>query len=230
MLVWTLAAAQAATPTPDRPSVSRGGMLVAPHTLELELGAQWAGASSVPATLKYSIAGAVEPRVSANLTGVEAGMPGLLGGAKIRLYDADRTAVALWAGSAIPVSNGEGYRAELHGLLTTSLSQGIGLQFNGGIDLGGDDDRGMLFLGAPLVGAVSYAPAGKVSTFAELAGRVGGPGCEDASCAYGDLIIDGGIGFLLTEVLMIDGGLGWMLRTEQPYAQLGLSANFGSVR
>ncbi len=223
MLMLLAAAAWAATPNPDRSTVSRSGYLVAPDTLEMELGVRWADARSVPTTLKYSIAGVVEPRLSASLSGVEAGAPGLEGGAKVRLIDDGDYGLALWAGSAVPVSAGEPWYGQLHGLLTIGLDHGIGLQFNGGGD-------GVQFGGVPLVGVVSVAPTRKLSLFVELAGRGVGPGCDGATCAYGNVIVDGGMGFLLTEILMIDGGAGWDLLADQPYATVGLTANFGSVR
>ncbi|MCB9696976.1 MAG: hypothetical protein H6738_09385 [Alphaproteobacteria bacterium] len=230
MWIWCVGAALAATPNPDRPSVSRSGFLVAADTLELELGVAWADSRSVPTTLKYAIGEWVEPRVSANLSGVEAGLPALEAGTKIRLVDDGDQGFALWAGSAVPVSTEEGWYGQLHGLYTTGLGHGFGLQLNGGVGVVGDGAGGVDFGGVPLVGALSVAPTRKLSLFAEVAGRVVGPGCDGATCAYGNVVVDGGIGFLLTEILLVDGGAGWDLAAQQPYAQLGLTANFGSIR
>ncbi len=226
----TLRGAQAATPTPDRPSVSRSGFLVAPDTLELELGARWAEGRSVPATLKYAIGAVVEPRISANLAGVESGSPGLEAGLKVRLLDQGRTGVALYAGSAVPVTAEEPWSGEVHGLCTTDFGHGIGLQADAGIDLVGEPGGGVAFGGVPIAGALLIGPAARASLFAELAGEVGGPGCEGRTCAFGQLVLDGGARFRLTEILVVDGAAGWDLAAQQPFATVGLAANFGSVQ
>ncbi len=229
MLVLALAAvASAASPNPDRPSVSRSGFLVSPDTLELELGAQWAAARSVPTTLKYSIAGKVEPRASANLAGMESGAPALEAGLKVALVDKE-WGLALFGGSAVPVSASEPYGATLQGLLTAPLGGPVGLQVNSGVDVGGNGQGGLQLAGVPLVGAVTLAPLDRLSLFAELAGHVIAPGCDGAQCVFGQVIVDGGVGVLLTEILVVDVGAGWDLGNQQPYATVGLAANFGHI-
>lgn len=229
---WLLLAgtALAATPNPDRPSVSRSGWLVAPDTLELELGFQWAAARSVPATLKYAISKVVEPRVSADLSGVNAGAPGLEAGAKFGLFQRSEFGFAVYAGSAVPVSTDEPWFGRVHALFTADLDGPFVLQVNAGLDLAGDGGGGVATDGVPLVGLFGWTPTGKLTLFAELAGKIGAPGCEGATCAYGRVVIDGGVGFQLTEILIVDAGAGWDLYAQQPYATVGMSANFGSVR
>jgi hypothetical protein len=228
VLMWG-GVALAETPNPDRPSVSRTAHLVAPDTLELELGYLWANGNAVPALLKYSIAGVVEPRIGANLGGVGAGTPGLEGGLKVRLIEEGKWGLAAYGASAIPVSADEAWTGNLHGLFTTGLGGSLSLQLNAGLDLAGTGD-GIGLAGFPIVAAVGLAPTRKLSLFVESAGKVAIPGCDDLQCAYGNVIFDGGVGFLLTEILVVDGGFGWDLLNDQPFAQVGITANVGSVR
>lgn len=228
MLLW-MGIALAASPTPDRPTVSRSGSLVADDTLEMELGAMWGAVRTVPTTLKYSINGVVEPRLSANLDGIATGSPLMVAGAKIRLMEKRGDALALWASTSVPVNQAEPWRGELHALFDTALAGDVGLGINAGLDFAGDGG-GVTFAGVPLIGVVSLTPGSRFSVFAELAGRAGVPGCQDMACLYSQIIIDGGVLLSITEILTIDGGVGWMLPTQQPYGTLGLTANLGRLQ
>ncbi|HHO53431.1 MAG TPA: hypothetical protein ENK18_21810 [Deltaproteobacteria bacterium] len=227
MLLW-MGIALAASPTPDRPSVSRSGSLVADDTLELELGAMWGAVRTVPTTLKYSIDGVVEPRLSANLDGIANGSPMMQAGAKIRLMEKRGDALALWAGSTVPVHGGEPWLGEIHMLFSTDLAGDLGFGLNAGLDFAGDGG-GVTFAGVPLIGLVSLTPGSRFSVFAELAGRAGVPGCRDLGCLYSQITLDGGVYLSITEILTLDGGVGWSLPTQQPYGTLGLTANLGRL-
>ncbi|MEO0601889.1 MAG: hypothetical protein AAF211_10660 [Myxococcota bacterium] len=226
--MWWLmvAAAMAAFPVPDRPYVSRSGALVKKNTLELELGYRYLNQSQVPATLKYSIAGAVEARVESNLSGVGSNAPDLLAGAKIKLFRKDRRSLALWAASGIPVGD-EQWRGELHALFTTLLTDRSGLRVNTGIDFVGGSSVG--FGGVPVNVAVTYHPIKRFGLIAEAAGAVGTPGCEDLVCVYGNVQAQGGIRGRITDLLVVDVSGGYSFEFDAPFAGVGFTSNFGRV-
>lgn len=232
MWALILCAASFAAPLPDRPMVTRTGELASPYTFELELGASFADGPTraVPVALKYSIAGAVEPRVMANLAGVGAGAPGLEFGAKIRLFaPADGSnALAMWLSSSVPVDSlNEQWRGQWHALFTTRLAKPLRLRINGGIDF--VDDNGVTFGGTPLSFALECAPTQRFSVFGEVAGRAGAPDCFGSACAYGDLRFALGGHLRVTEVLVLDGAVGYSALAENAVGSVGLTSSFGRV-
>ncbi|MBX2800244.1 MAG: hypothetical protein KTR31_21370 [Myxococcales bacterium] len=222
--------AMAATPTPDRPYVTRTGQLVAKNTLEMELGSAFAAGPtrSVPSALKFSIAGLVEPRIMADLGGVLGGTPGLGAGAKIRLFDSEGSALAMWVASAVPIADGEIWSGQFHALFTTDLTDTLNLRIQGGLDFIAESAGGP-FGGTPVTGALTLFPMDYVSVFVEVAGRAGGPGCDGAACAYGDLIFQGGGGLRLTDTFTLDGAIGYSVLNESVLGTVGFTGNFGQV-
>lgn len=213
----------AATPNPDRPSVSRSGYLIAPGTLELESGLAWTrNLRAAPHTLKVAFGDPVEARLSADLAAFDVS-PGLEAGLKVRVADTDDFGFCAFLGSAIPTMAGEPWAGTAQGLLTVPIDAWF-VQGNLGVDLvAGDEPGSVRFGGVPAVVAVGRA-FGPFSTFVEAAGTLGG-GCD--ACGG---VIDGGVGWLLTEILILDVGVGWDLDGAAPVVQAGLTANFGRVQ
>ena len=216
-------AAQAATPNPDRPSVSRSGFLVAQNTLEMETGLAFQDrATTVPSTLKYSVAGVVEPRLSADFSGFDDGTPALEAGAKIRILDNTDIGLAAFAASAVPLGS-ETWTGTAQALVTLPFDRGLSLQFNGGI----------LFtpqgLGVPLVAAFGFPITGNFTGFVEGALVLADGRCA-GGCASSSEVVDGGLAWGLTEILTVDVGLGYSLSDAQLFGAVGLTANFGAFR
>lgn len=221
LLALTALAAVAATPTPDRPSVSRAGYLVAPNTLELEAGLAWSeDARTAPTTLKYAFGEVVEARISANLAGFDRA-PGLEAGAKFRLLSSEDVGFAVFLGSAVPTSSIEPWSGTALALVTVPVDAWF-IQVNGGLDLVGQPG-GVAFGGVPLVGAVGRSLGSSFTVFGEAGATFGGARC--GSVCGG--VLDAGVGWLLTEILVVDAGLGWDLDNGAPFVQAGLTANFG---
>jgi len=216
-------AAIAATPNPDRPSVSRSGFLVAQNTLEMETGLAFQDrATTVPTTLKYNVAGVVEPRLSADFSGFDNGTPALEAGAKIRILDSTDIGLAAFAASAVPLGS-EPWVGTAQALVTLPFDGGLSLQFNGGVLLTPEG------LGIPLVGAFGFPITGNFSGFVEVAAVLADGRCPGA-CASSSEVIDGGLAWGLTEILTVDAGLGYSLSDAQLFGAAGLTANFGTFR
>ncbi len=221
LLSLYLSVALADTPNPDRPSVSRSGYLVASDTLEMETGLAFQGrTTTVPTTLKYSIRDVVEPRLSADFSGFDNGLPGLEAGAKIGIIGSDDLGFAAFIASAVPMG-GEDWYGTAQVLATIPLDNGFSIQLNGGL----------LFVangygGVPLAGAFGFPIVGNFSGFVEGAAVLA---CG-VGCAASNGVIDGGLAWGLTEILTLDTGLGYDLDAAQPFAAAGLTANFGAFR
>lgn len=216
-------AALAATPTPDRPHVSRSGYLVAPNTLELEAGARWSeSGASAPALVKYAFEDHVEGRISADLSSLD-GSPSLVAGTKLRVVGNEDLGLAAYLASAVPTSSREPWYGTAQALATLPLEPAF-LQFNAGVDLVGAPG-GVRFGGVPVAMLAGVGFADAYTAFAEVAARAGG-GCR-AVCSG---VVDAGIGWLLTDVLRIDAGVGWNLDSGAPVVQAGLAANLGRFR
>ena len=230
MLAWILPVAMAATPRPDRPLVTRTGALAEPYTLEMELGATFADGPTraVPAALKYSIGGVVEPRIMTNLGAYEAGTPGLELGIKVRMFASDdgTNALAMWVSSRVPMRN-EAWRGQWHALFTTQLAKPLWMRVNGGLDFVEDGEGSLTFGGTPLTWALVLEPTSGFDLFAELAGRAGGPDCEGTACAYGDLAFSVGAAVAVTPILVVDAAVGYSARTNDAIGTVGLTSNFG---
>ncbi len=236
MLIVLASVAMGATPLPDRPLVTRTGALTEPFTLEMELGAAFSDGPTraVPAALKYSIAGVVEPRIMTDLGSYGEGRPGLEIGTKVRLFaseedgdDDQANALAMWVSSRIPVAAGEDWRGQWHALFTTRLAKPLWLRINGGLDFIGDGAGSITFGGTPLTWALIIEPATGLDLFAEIAGRAGGQGCDSLSCAYGDLQGTAGASVLVTPTLILDAALGYAARTRSAVGTVGITSNFG---
>ena len=214
----------AASPNADRPSVSRSGFLVADDTLEMETGLAFQDrTTTVPSTLKYSVKGVVEPRLSADFSGFDTGNPALEAGAKIRLVSTEDVGLALFAASAIPLRT-EPWYGTFQGLLTLPFDNGMSLQFNGGllfVEAG--------YAGIPFAGAFGFPIAGNFSGFVEVAAVLGDAQCG-GGCAASNGVIDGGLAWGLTEILSVDIGAGYDLDDSQIFGATGLMANFGAFR
>lgn len=217
-------AASGASPTPDRPTVSRAGSLVAPNTLELEAGGLWAGDAGAPALLKYAAGDRLELRVGGDLAGVNTRSPGIEAGVKLGLVASDATGLAVWLGSKVPVDRVETWDSSAQLLWTQALDDRWTVQANTGIEVIGREQGGVRFGGVPVVALVSPQLTRHLSVFLEGAALVGGP-----SGALSRGIVDGGIGWTLTEIVVLDAAFGWDLDARQPFAQLGLTANLGRV-
>ncbi len=228
MICWTIAAAIAAAPIPDRGWASRSGALVADDTLEVGLGTFLGTSSSVPFVIKYSADGRFEPRIAADLSGITGGSPGVSAGAKIRLAEAERSALALWVGSSVPLGEREIWEGSLGLLLDARVGREVGLGLDAGLRLLGAP--GPVVVDVPLIGRVSWRPASRVLWSAELSTRAGGSGCGGTGCLPDPAAIRAGVGLSLTEQLAIDGGIGWALSESSPFGILGLTANLGRLR
>lgn len=226
-LLWaTLATvASAAAPNPDRPSVSRSGYLIAPKSLEIESGLAWQGGQrSAPSMLKLRPASILEVRLGADLSGLD-GAPGLEAGAKFRLAETDDVGLAAFVASAVPTNAGEPWFGTAQLLLSVPIDR-VTLQANAGLELVGTPG-GVDFGGVPLVGLVGFAIDDSLSVFGEIAGLFGASYCGRGACRG---VIDGGIGWFVTDSTILDAGLGWDLDNGVPIVQIGLGANFGAVR
>jgi len=214
----------AAAPNADRPSVSRSGFLVADDTLEMETGLAFQNrTTTVPSTLKYSIKGIVEPRLSADFSGFDTGNPALDAAAKIRLISTDDLGLALYAGSAVPLG-GEEWVGTFQALATIPFESGVSLQFNGGLLF---VEQG--YAGIPLVGAFGFPIFGNFSGFVEVAVVLADAQCGNG-CPASNGIVDGGLAWGLTEILSLDTGIGYDIDNGQLFGAAGLTANFGSFR
>lgn len=229
ILLGTMAVALAASPTPDRPTVSRGGYLNAADTLELEAGPSWQGGSSaVPASLEYTVGGAIQPQLGADLAGFDQGVPSLEAGLKIRVLESEEIGLAAFVASALPTSDQDPWYGTLAGLITAPLPAEAALTINVGADFSGEPSGGIAFVGVPVSSAVSTRLWGPVDGFAEIAALLGDDAC-DGDCSIGHWIFDGGVAIGLTEILVVDGALGWDLYAGEPFLSVGLSANFGTL-
>ena len=213
--------ALAAEPAPDRPSVARTGRLVGSGSLELEAGVRWAGAFSAPALMKYSVRGAVEPRVGMDLAGLGAGGdPDLTAGAKIRIYEDPDLALSTLLQSAVPVQAHSPWSGTARMLFDFSAGEHLDFRLNTGLDLDGSGGR-LHVLGVPLVARVGTPLGRSVDLWGETACRVWD--------GVGEWVVDGGLSLRLTEIATLDAAGGWEISAAQPFATVGLTANLGRV-
>lgn len=225
MLLGLLAAAAlAATPTPDRPHVSRSGYLVAPSTLEMEAGASWSEAGhAAPALVKYAFEDYVEGRIGVDLASLD-GAPSLEAGTKIRIVNNEDVGLAAYLASAVPTSSRERWHGTAQGLLTIPFEPAY-VQLNAGALLVGAPG-GVRFGGMPLAALAGVGFGRTFTGFAEVAALAGGE-CQGAMCQG---LVDVGVGWLLTDILRVDAGVGWDLDWGGPRVQAGLAANLGRFR
>ncbi len=221
MLIFLTAALASAWTNPDRPSVSMSPALVMPDSIELEAGGLWhreSGAAS-PVRLKYAFQDRFELRVDANPLGAADVGPGLIAGAKIPLAEGQAGVFTGFLGSALPIASGEAWTADAMVLWGKGV-QDWGFTINAGVRLDGDGGVGLV--GVPLVLAVSGPAPTDFAWFVEGASILG----EDGP--FGS-VIDGGVFYNITEQLTVDIGAGYTLDDGAPYAQAGVTANFGKM-
>lgn len=211
-------AAEAASPTPDRPTRGYAGHLVAGGTLEVETGYLAAnGGSAVPTMLKYS-ARDFEPRVGLDLAGFGNDAPGLFIGSKFKLMDREGTAMSLMLESALPVGAAEAWTAKAWFLLDAPLGERLGCTFNTGVDFMGGPD----IYGVPLIFGLSAPLAGGFSLFGEGATEL-----IDFRLLQ-DWLVDGGVQWTPTSIVVIDGAIGYEINADVLWLTAGLTVNLGS--
>ena len=219
-LLW-MAAAQAAEPTPDRPSVSRSGFLAAPGSIEMEVGGYWSEyGDAVPALVKLNL-DPVEPRLGFNLAGVDQGSPGLSAEAKIRIGDSPHNGFAAFVGTAVPLSSEELWWGTTQMLFTGRLRSGGAVQANAGL-LFHSPDTGIALDGVPLAFLYAHPVARHLDVYGELATVL-----DDG---FDRWILDGGLRWGVTSALVGDAAIGWDLAVGAPFFQLGLTGNLGKLR
>lgn len=213
------AQALATEPVPDRPMASGSGYLVAARSLELEVGGRWQQGFTVPARLKFGAGHIFEPRVGFDLSGVDGGHPNLMVEGKFGLIQEAGIGLALLAGSAFPVADGERWHGTLRGLMTLPFDH-FSLRANLGVNLHYDGEA-IAFGGVPLLAAVELPFTSNVGAFFE-GGTIAGAGWDQA-------LLDGGLVWRLTEIMAIDSAVGWDIAAGSPFVHLGMTANLGRV-
>lgn len=213
----TAPVAHAATPNPDRPSISMSGRLVGTNTLELESGIGWApGTLGLPLLFKYNAADRAEFRFGGDPLGAPAGTPALHASFKVPLVAKPNAGVAGYVGSAVPLA-GEDWGAYLAFLGTFAVNAWT-LQLNAGVAL--EAAGGQLGVGGlPMVVLVSPPPFGKCGLYLEGAATLS----EGATAPA----FDAGGSCLVTDSLMADLAFGYALDVEQPFVNVGITTNFG---
>lgn len=214
-------AAAATEPQPDRPMLTRSGLLVAGRSLELEAGGAWQDRGfAAPFRAKVGF-GVVETRLGANLGGIGQGAPGLAGGLKLGVLQKRSFGLAGYFDSAIPLGSSETWTGEAGGAITAAMEGGANLRFNAGILM--DGSGGALTLaGLPLRGLVAIPVGAKLDPFAELQAIVG-----NGSPAWS---MGGGLAFAPTEAVVLDVAAGWDFWDNAPRVQAGLTANLGQLK
>ena len=220
-LACLLASAQALAtePVPDRPMSTATGYLVAARSLELELGGRWQQGFTVPARIKFGAGKVFEPSVGFDLSGVDGGHPNLMVGGKVGLIQEEGIGLALLASSAFPIAEGERWHGTLRALMTLPFDR-----FAVRANVGGDlyyDGEGIAFGGVPLSAALELPFTSSVGAFLE-AGTIAGAGWDQA-------LLDGGLCWRLTEIMVLDTAVGWDIGAGSPFVHLGMTTNLGRV-
>jgi hypothetical protein len=211
--------ARAAEPVPDRPMASGSGYLVASRSLELEVGGRWQQGFTVPARLKFGAGRVFEPRVGFDLSGVDGGHPDLFVEGKLGLIQEEGVGLALLAGSAFPLAEGERWHGTLRGLMTLPFER-FSVRANLGVDLHYDGER-IAFGGVPILAAVELPFTSSVGAFFE-GGTIAGAGWDQA-------LLDGGLVWHLTDIMALDSAVGWDIGAGSPFVHLGMTANLGRI-
>lgn len=217
--LWLAAPALATEPEPDRPMASATGYLVAPRSLELEVGGLWQQGFTVPARVKLGAARIFEPRVAFDLSGVDGGHPDLWVEGKVGLIQEEGIGLALLVASAFPLADGERWQGTLRGLMTLPFDR-FAIRANVGGDLHYDGER-IAFGGVPILAAVQLPFGGSFGSFLE-AGTIAGAGWDQA-------LLDGGLTWRLTEIMVLDCAVGWDIAAGSPFVQAGMTANLGRL-
>jgi hypothetical protein len=198
---------------------SSTGYLMATRSLELEVGGHWQQGFTVPTRIKLGAARIFEPRVAFDLSGVDGGHPDLWAEGKIGLIQEEGIGLALLAASAFPLAEGERWRGTLRALLTLPFER-----FSLRANLGGDlhyDGEAIAFGGVPILAALELPFSGSIGSFLE-AGTIAGAGWNQA-------LLDGGLTWRITEIVVLDCAVGWDIAEGSPFVQAGMSANLGRI-
>jgi hypothetical protein len=218
-LLLLCAPAQATRPIPDAPMATASGYLVAPRSLELEVGGHWQQGYTVPTRVKLGVARAFEPRLAFDLSGVDAGSPDLVAEGKIGFLQEENIGLGLLAASAFPIAEHERWHGTLRGLLTLPFDALV-LRTNIGVDLRYDGEH-LAFGGVPALAAVEVPFTSSIGAYGE-AGTILGAGWDQA-------LLDGGLLWRITEIVVADVAVGWNIAEGSPFAHLGLCANLGRL-
>jgi hypothetical protein len=211
--------ALATEPVPDRPMATHSGYLIAARSLELEAGGRWQDGFTVPARIKLGAARILEPRLAFDLSGVDGGHPDLWVEGKVGLIQEEGIGLALLAGSAFPIADGERWEGTLRALMTLPFDR-----FSLRANLGGDlyyDGEGVRFGGVPMLASAHLPFTASVGAFLE-AGTIAGAGWDQA-------LLDGGLTWRLTEIMVLDTAVGWDIAAGSPFVQAGMTANLGRI-
>ncbi len=209
----------AAQPVPDRPMSTSSGYLVDARSLELELGGRWQQGFTVPARIKLGAARIFEPRVGFDLSGVDGGHPDLFVEGKVGLIQEEGIGLAVMAGSAFPVAEGEHWHGTLQGLMTVPFER-FAIRANLGVNLHADG-QSIAFGGVPVTAAFELPFTSSVGAFFE-GGTIVNTGWDQA-------LLDGGLLWQITDILALDTAVGWDLGLGSPFVHLGMTANLGRI-
>ena len=211
--------ALATEPIPDRPMATSSGYLVATRSLELELGGRWQQGFTVPARIKFGAARIFEPRIGFDLSGVDGGHPNLELGGKFGIIQEEGIGLSVLAVSAFPVAETERWHGTVRGVMTLPFDR-FALRANLGLDLVGDGE-GVAFAGVPLLGALELPFTSSIGAFFEVGGVAG--------TGWDRMLLDGGLAWHITEIVILDTAAGWDLAADSPFVHLGMTANLGRV-
>jgi hypothetical protein len=217
LVLLTAHPALGARPVPDRPFEALSGFLVSKGTLETELGFLLDEGTRFPMRLKYGIGSSFEPRISADVAGIDEGRPGLNLEGKFRIHRSGTTGIAGYLASSLPFG-GEAWTGTARVLVTGRLDRVL-LGANTGLNLS-DGDGSMGIDGVPMTLLLGTRLASTVSAHAEVSVVVRG--------AIEDLLVDGGLRWMPTEIVAVDAVVGWRLPDHQPFVGCGMTVNLGA--
>jgi hypothetical protein len=207
-----------APPTPDRPSVSLTGSLAQPGTMEMEVGALWAGKDfHAPAYVKYSYRGLLEPRIGMDLATMSASNAHCWLGLKGRLLKTKKIALAVYVETTLPVADKSPATETIRLLLDVVLNSRFWLQVNAGVNIDGDTVDG--FDSVPVTLLVGSIVRKNLGVFLEGAATI----TEDGDVSG---IVGAGLGWKFSDRAIFDVGLGYNITDSTPMIQMGLSLNF----
>ncbi len=212
--------ALAADPVPDRPTRTSSAYLVAPRSVELELGTRWADVPSVPARFKYAIGQVLEPRLYMDLAGIDSGHPRLRLEGKVGLFRRQDSAFSLLFTSTTPADLDTPWSGQALALTTVSLRP-VHLSFNAGLVFEGRGDDAIGLAGVPLSLALGSRMPGPFSWFGESAVVVDG--------GARDWLAELGLRMAATGIIDLDFGLGWSQSMDSIFVDLGFTANVGTL-
>ena len=203
-----LGAALAASPTPDRPTLSDSAFLVPARHLELEVGGHWQQAFSMPAKMKLGIGDVFEPRICFDMAGIDQRQPHLFLAGKIGLLRQSEHGLAILLGSSLPVTEEERWLGSLRALFTSDLER-IFFQLNAGLDMQAAGNQGLSFIGVPLM----FAVGGPLGSNLRAYGEVG----TTVWAGFSGWMLDTGLHWRVTDILVLDAAVGWDIDQRGPF-------------